>query len=159
VFYNQGDRYAHRIEAFDAAQAAWVTAFESLEGEPDDDWPPSPPFQQLHVEERPTGRVILLVGMAGRTHWSAAVEATVDRNGIAFDVAARYQTPPEYLGSNYPYVDSSSTSRLTWAANQKTILETNETFSDGPSIRPLGEFPSPPATVNWKYVVTCRDEA
>jgi hypothetical protein len=39
--------------------------------------------------------------MAGRTHWSAAVEVAADRNGITFDVAARVQSPPQRLGSEY----------------------------------------------------------
>lgn len=101
VFFRQVDRYAHRIECFDAARSEWIADGESLEGSPDDDWPPSPPFQQLHVEERPTGRVVLLIGMAGRTHWSAAVEAAADKKSITFDVAARVQTMPTRLGSAY----------------------------------------------------------
>jgi len=94
VFIRQGDRYAHRIEVFDAAD--WRPAWESLEGTADDVWPPSPPLQQLHVERRAEGPVALLVGMAGRTHWSAAVEVVRDlaggpgsRQAIRFDMAAR----------------------------------------------------------------------
>jgi hypothetical protein len=92
VFFRAGDRYAHRVEAFDAVRGEWVAVWESLEGAADDVWPASPPLQQLHVEERPEGRVALLVGMAGRTHWSAAVEAARGESGgksIRFDVAAR----------------------------------------------------------------------
>ena len=44
---------------------------------------------------------MLLVGMAGRTHWSAAVEAAADRKSIVFDVAARIQTVPTCLVSQY----------------------------------------------------------
>jgi hypothetical protein len=95
VFFRAGDRYAHRVEVWDARQGAWCSEWESVEGTPDEGWPASPPLQQLHVEQRPEGKVALLIGMAGRTHWSAAVE--VVRVGgvpsgpriIRFDVAAR----------------------------------------------------------------------
>ncbi len=43
----------------------------------------------------------VLIGMAGKTHWSAAVEVAADRKSIIFDVAARHQSWPEYLGSNF----------------------------------------------------------
>jgi hypothetical protein len=153
VFFRQGDRYAHRVEVFDAARSEWFAVCESLEGAPDDDWPPSPPLQQLHVEDRPTGRVILLVGMAGRTHWSAAVEAAADRKSITFDVAARYHTPPKYLGSNYPWGDARAGAMLKWTSIGETSIEIDESFSEGQSIRPIGEFTAPPATASWKYEI------
>lgn len=154
VFFRRGDRVAHRIEVFDTVDGAWRAACESLEGADDDCWPPSPPFQQLHVEQRAQGPVVLLIGMAGRTHWSAAVEVTADGRGICFDVAARCQTPPEYLGSNYPHVAASQMVQLSWTAlTAATLITHDERFSDGKSIRPWGEFAAPPATIAWKYAV------
>jgi hypothetical protein len=153
VFFRQGDRYAHRVEIFDAAQNEWLVACESLEGEPNDDWPSSPTFQQLHVEDRPTGRVVLLVGMAGRTHWSAAVVAAADRKCITFEVAARYHTPPEYLGSSYPHADTRAIAKLQWSALGGTIMEIHRSLSGGRSIRPTGKFTVLPATASWKYEI------
>jgi hypothetical protein len=141
VFFRSGDRYAHRFDVLDAAGNTWTPNCYSLEGEPDDDWPPSPPFQQLHVEDRPTGRVILLVGMAGRTHWSAAVEVAADRKSIAFDVAARVQAEPKDLSSEYRYL-----------------------AAGGDPVEPLVQIEwnrcapptSYPATCSWRYVASLR---
>jgi hypothetical protein len=99
-FERQGDRYAHRVEL--AAAGGWQTVLESLEGKPDEAWPPSPPLQSLHIEERPGGRrVALLVGMAGRSHWSLSVEADPAAASLAFDAACRLQEVPSFLGSRY----------------------------------------------------------
>lgn len=92
VFFRQGDRYAHRVEVFDASGGDWRAVLETVEGMADEVWPASPPLQHLHVEKRAEGPVALLVGMAGRTHWSAAVEVATDgssRRVVRFDIAAR----------------------------------------------------------------------
>jgi hypothetical protein len=146
VFLGQGDRYAHRIELLDIPSGRWwPVAIESLEGKPDEAWPPSPPFQQLHVEDRPTGRVVLLVGMAGRTHWSAAVEVAADRRRILFDVAARVHEGPTRLGSEYlPYL-------------APVLLEptSNCTIDDLRISATLTQ--QIPATVTWRYEIKRRD--
>lgn len=156
VFFRRGDRYAQRVESFDDATQQWQPALESLEGEPGDEWPPSPPFQQLHVERRTSGPVVLLIGMAGKTHWSAAVEVAADRKSIIFDVAARHQSWPEYLGSNYSYVESAAAGRLAWSSDPTTSINLDDRFSDGWSIRPYGEIASPPSTVAWRYAIAVK---
>ena len=45
----------------------------SMEGTPSDDFPPSPPLQQMHLQEINGTPVLLAVGMAGRGHWSASI--------------------------------------------------------------------------------------
>jgi hypothetical protein len=86
-FFWHGDRFAHDIWMFDADQ--WICALTSVEGSPQDDWPPSPPFQSLNVERRNDDFVALLVGMAGKSHWSAS--AAIDRllPCVHFDLACR----------------------------------------------------------------------
>lgn len=153
VFFHDGDRIAHRLEVRDDATSGWTTAFTSLEGRADEAWPASPPFQQLHVEQRPTGPIVFLIGMAGRSHWSAAVEAAADRRSIRFDVAVRFQACPEQLGSAYSYVESLCGRRPRLVAEGTTIVEVVNEFSDAPLVRPSGEFPPPPATLGWKYAV------
>ncbi|MEO8498315.1 MAG: hypothetical protein ABI614_24905 [Planctomycetota bacterium] len=94
------DRHRHTISLLvdDCAN----TVFESFEGSSVDDWPPSPPLQQLSVEElRPQSQVALLVGMAGKSHWSISVEPAGDRAAFVFDVACRSNGPAERLGSAY----------------------------------------------------------
>ena len=57
---------------------------ESIEGTATDDWPPSPPLQSLSIETLPDGRrVALLVGMAGRSHWSASIEAVASAPSLS----------------------------------------------------------------------------
>lgn len=116
-FVRRGDRLHQSIEWLAAAdsqstvsagQSAGVdrstTRFapcllESLEGQSGDIWPASPPMQQLLIESRAeAGHVALLVGMAGRSHWSLSVEPLADRVGFRFDAACRLSGPPEWLG-------------------------------------------------------------
>jgi hypothetical protein len=47
--------------------------------------------------------VALLVGMAGRSHWSVSVEPETAANTLLFDVACRVQQPPIWLGSSYQW--------------------------------------------------------
>ncbi len=92
-FERQGDRHAHVLIA------AQTMIGQSIEGRNDESWPSSPPLQQLSIEDFGTGPVALLVGMAGRSHWSMSVETGED--GSVFDVACRVKGAPEQLGSTY----------------------------------------------------------
>lgn len=99
-FRREADRYRHdvMVEAPDGPQV-WLS---SVEGAANEAWPPSPPWQDLHLEDRPGGkRVALLVGRAGRAHWSLSVEADVARETLLFDVACRSLVKAEQLGSAY----------------------------------------------------------
>ena len=87
VFEQHADRIQHRIEV--ATGGEWRTLIESVEGEASLWWPPSPPLQSLHVETRPTGNVALLVGMEGRSHWSASIEIADQGAEAVFDIACR----------------------------------------------------------------------
>ncbi len=82
-----------------------VELLRSLEGSPDDPWPPSPPLQQLHVERQAGVRVALEVGMAGRNHWSQSIESLGDRPALRFDSACRLQSPPLRLGHSWRCAD------------------------------------------------------
>lgn len=152
VFFRRGDRYAQRVESFDDATQQWQPALESLEGEPGDEWPPSPPFQQLHVERRASGPVVLLIGMAGKTHWSAAVEVAADRQSITFDVAARVQFLPQRVGSEY-FVSPEEAARRT--RTSPVHIDTNLNSSrDEWRIEPPNAS-AIPATMAWNYAL-CR---
>jgi len=100
VFRRLGDRVAHAIERLQ--DASWSPILESLEGGPDDVWPPSPPLQELHFEDRPDGRrLALLVGRAGASHWSLSVEWDPLSSRFSFDAACRVRSAPAWLGSRY----------------------------------------------------------
>jgi hypothetical protein len=101
VFDWRGDRYGHTVERWIESQ--WQPLLESVEGAPDDEWPPSPALQSLQIERRASGPVALLVGMAGKSHWSASVSITADGQGFLFDVAARITSRRKDLGSAYAW--------------------------------------------------------
>ncbi len=94
-----GDRYGHSVDAFVDGQ--WRTVMLSVEGDDRSNWPPSPPFQQLLIEHRATGPVGLLVGMAGKSHWSGSVEFLTDPVRLAFDIACLARQQPARLESSY----------------------------------------------------------
>ena len=100
VFRRLADRYAHVVEAVHGGEH--VAIAESLEGTGEEDWPPCPALQQLHFETRADGgRLALLVGRAGSSHWSLSVEAKPDSPRVIFDVACRLRESPLLLGSEY----------------------------------------------------------
>jgi len=100
VFEKRGDRWQHRIDRVNGVVA--VTALQSSEGISSDDWPASPPFQELSQETLPDGRTVLfLVGRAGTSHWSASIESALEPPQLIFDVACRHTQPPRHLGSAY----------------------------------------------------------
>lgn len=96
-FQRRADRYGHCIEV--SRNGEFRGVLESHEGTPDDAWPLSPPLQELHWEQRGDVHVALLVGRAGRSHWSLSVEAAAE--AIVFDAACRVSEPPQWLGSTY----------------------------------------------------------
>lgn len=99
-FHRLGDRIAHAIEW--AGGPSPRTLLNSIEGDPDQDWPPSPPLQELHFETRPDGqRLALLVGMAGHSHWSASIALDAAGTALEFDLACRLRETPNRLGNQY----------------------------------------------------------
>ena len=172
VFQRQADRWTHRIEIIDGAQSCCLLT--SVEGTSDQPWPPSPPLQQLSIEElAPGSRVALLLGMAGKSHWSASVECDPVSLSLLFDVACRVQQPPQRLGSCYhtevPLAEGSlDRARFTTAGAAVTL-----------QLLPLANPPSValalpenhievvfqdltvarvPSTLRWKYRVTWLEE-
>lgn len=140
-FFWSGDRFAHRIQlVVDGRQQPWLA---SLEGSPQDSAPPSPAFQQLARERHGATEVLLLVGMAGGSHWSGSIEADVSRRALVFDIACR--TPrPSALGSGYEQLSSCSAGRIEGGGQQ---------MAEG-QLRICPEMPERfPATVRWKYVL------
>lgn len=82
------DRYAH--EVWLAVGGSWIVVLASVEGSPSEDWPASPPLQSLHFERLGmANQSALLVGMAGKSHWSASIELDPTGNCARFDIACR----------------------------------------------------------------------
>lgn len=106
VLRYENDRWQHAVGLQEAGEVRLLA--HSVEGRQDDLWPPSPAFQELHVEERAERRVTFLTGMAGSSHWSASITCDPARNLATFDVACRCKQTPTWLGSLYQVAESVS---------------------------------------------------
>ena len=172
-FVQQGDRYGHRLVAVDA-NGLELLVLESVEGGATDVWPPSPPLQSLSVETLAEGRrAALLVGMAGRGHWSASIEAMPGAAAFAFDVACRTTGGEPALASIYRLA-ATSAAKLFIAADESGIEV--QCKQRKVVISPVGEVAAPCAmkllgdesfaiaplprtgtTVRWKYRIELLD--
>ena len=138
----------------------------ALEGDGQQDWPPSPPLQQLSIEdlggEQPAG---LAVGMAGKSHWSLSAE--FKQGELVFDVACRLRGLDATLGSSYQIAEKAaltSTSNATTISigdDQLTISDNApggepstiiETSQDSIRLR-MEKLPQNSETVRWRYRV------
>lgn len=117
---------------------------ESVEGDAENDWPPSPPIQQLSAETIDGENVLLGVGAAGQCHWSISVERQTldDVSMLKFDLACRCKASPQGLGSLYQ-IDP----QLTLEPLDSAMLEDCRQHI---AIRPA--ITRPP-TFRWSYLV------
>jgi hypothetical protein len=126
-FQRAGDRFGHTIEFVDGGAAHVL--FTSLEGTPAEPWPGSPPFQEAHLEQRAGGRqVVLLVGMAGHSHWSGSAEIDPQSDSVVFDIACRMRGRAEWVGSRYEILGNKS------AADSGQICLTPGSAAGGPTV-------------------------
>lgn len=100
-FFRQDNRWAHRVVV--VQDAAKDVLLESCEGDDEQTFPPSPALQQADFRapaEMPA--VGLLLGMAGRNHWSLSVQAYPIERRLVFDAACAcpYETDVR-LGTAY----------------------------------------------------------
>ena len=139
----------------------------SAEGDATDDWPPSPPVQQLHQQPGPCGEFVAGIGMSGSSHWSVSVTASNAQAQLEFDVACRAKAD---VGS------AASTYRLTSSEGLILPSDMGLTIDAGPCaislvgddaeqtscriktqgdrlivVRPSHVDASFPQTVRWKY--------
>ena len=169
TFLWQEDRYGHEIAYVDdqTASTLLVTERESA-GLP---WPGSPPLQQISwLETAPGRRVALLVGMAGKSHWSFSVEADRGTVGLVLDVACRVQCQPEWLGSTYRCehaVSGQTPSAVCFNIGNRVATVVAESPNGGQpvaidrsgahlSIVPRLDRINTPVTVRWKYRIKLR---
>lgn len=164
TFLWQRDRYTHRIEVLDRGRA--TVCLTTDEGNADDPWPPSPPLQQYSMEAGGGGKdVVLLVGMAGKSHWSASVEGDTTTASLVFDMACRVARRPYWLGSTYradlpiALEPPQAPSAVVGDRPVKLIVEPEDAICSA-SVTQQSKHVSviaplldalPPFTVRWKY--------
>ena len=160
AFTRQGDRFAHEIALVNDAEAQPL--LRSLEGSDADIWPTSGVYQELHVEERPAGvQVALLVGMAGKSHWSLSCEVDPASQTLSLEAACRVRELPDWLGSSYTLASGvaceAGVLRLPGGSCQFTssvaVVETPESLRFVPEVREE----TLPRTVVWSYRLTRLD--
>jgi len=106
-FIKLADRYGHELSAVirEGSSENVVPLCASVEGASDDPWPPSPPLQSLSIEKLSDGRTAaLLVGMAGRSHWSASIATKPDesvKGMLEFDYACRFAGEAQSASCEY----------------------------------------------------------
>lgn len=154
AFTRQGDRFAHEIALIDEAETQPL--LHSLEGSDADIWPTSGVYQELHVEDRPAGvQVALLVGMAGKSHWSLSCEVDPASQTLSFEAACRVRELPKWLGSSYAFASGvaceAGVLRLPTGSCQFTssaaIVESPESLCFIPDLR----AETLPHTIVWSY--------
>ncbi|MGV3485720.1 MAG: hypothetical protein ACO1RT_14985 [Planctomycetaceae bacterium] len=104
AFHFEAGRYRHSIDLVRSSDGVLLDAWDATSLSDDDDWPASPPIQQLSLEMIGGTPALLGVGQAGKSHWSLSVEpVNVDdmRPALKFDLACRCPVQPRWLGSSY----------------------------------------------------------
>ena len=160
------DRFSQQIFVVTNGQAELI--LQSVDRDDQEAWPPSPPLQQLLVEDRASGPVALMVGMAGTSHWSASIEQRVGSNGFRFDVACRISSQPLRLGSSYrasQWAGSVANQHLVLGSGKANVLISTQ--DNGPAAAARLEIvdaktiwvgstraTAPPSTIRWMYDVT-----
>ena len=101
ILEQAADRVSHRIQVLNSSSLV-LADLQSVEGTSADEWPPSPPLQSYSLQEiRPGQSAAFLVGMSGKSHWSASIEPRPGEGEIFFDFACRVNATPNWLGTSY----------------------------------------------------------
>ena len=158
VFVRTGDRFSHRIAHLASSDTPLLA---SVEGQPDDPWPSSPPWQELHVERRGELQVALLVGRAGHSHWSMSVEPELAADGFLFDIACRTSGEVGFLGSTYRLAGGAmpvlAANGIHLGGGNELCVLTGEIELSGAGenrtarVRPLPRSDTSPQTIRWQY--------
>lgn len=179
-FVQHGQRYSHRLVAFNVAGIS-SKLLEAEEGDLRSPWPCSPAFQGLNLDDlRGVGAspqnaspVAMLIGMSGDAHWSMAVKAESSSThcGVIFEAAARVKSLPPQLTSTY----RTGSEQESWTSETKVSLS-NELGKFELRALPLGDGSqrscllhceserlrlaadvgwnvAPPTTLQWRYGV------
>jgi hypothetical protein len=100
-----------------------------------------------------------LVGKAGSSHWSAAIEADREVGVLRFDIACRLGDEPTFLGSSYSRADEPKESALPQPRIDLAMINDGcrravEPDEDRLSIRVFSDLNGLPRTIRWKYLAS-----
>lgn len=124
VFERKTDRWWHRLIVQQAGIES--TILHSVEGDSWQDWPPSPPLQDLDQHRLADGSTAILgVGKAGKAHWSASFSqqpATSDNHRrwlVEFACLCPADAAAPILGTTYEIANAV---RLEMRGNRMEII-------------------------------------
>jgi hypothetical protein len=167
VLEQTGDRVSHRIEVLDA-DSRILAELRSIEGTSDDEWPASPVLQNCSLQEiRPGALTAFLVGMAGKSHWSASIETVPHTGAFNFDFACRVHEEPQWMGTTYiQSISPHSRFTLFELSPEGIAIRTYDSFDSTRRVQmaeqllliTCGEKPVKfPATLRWRYRIYLED--
>ncbi len=164
------DRFGHCIKFISSENSVDISPnavlLSTVEGSDVQPWPPSPPLQDYSIEQRNDKTLLLAVGMAGRSHWSASIAADLKNHCLEFDMACRIKSPPEFIGTTYNLsrscqIEQISQHQIAISANSQSVNLTidpavgNAVFNrDGDDqISIVAECPTfeKESTIRWNY--------
>lgn len=161
-FSRIGDRFQLRL------QVDGALLLETVNSGADEAWPAAPPLQQLHEQVLPTGAVVLGVGSAGTTHWSASFAAKgpgVVWCEYAARVSRTWAPKSEWLGTSFQIAEgwalSLGQNELTLARQSRKVLlqalgpESQLTANRAGSfeLAPAKDFIQRSNTIQWRLAI------
>jgi hypothetical protein len=95
------DRTGHSI-CFRRQDGTELELLRSIEGDSDQDFPPSGVIQEMVLEDASVGKLPALMGLgsAGKSTWSCSIEGDATIEAVAFDFACKTRST-DWLGSSY----------------------------------------------------------
>ena len=102
-FFKKNNRFGHVVSFGREDQLYKLVSYCEEETE----WPRNPPIQDVHFEDRDQSRVLLGVGMAGRSHYSISIRSDLTTT-LEFEFACHIKSRAEFLGTQYFLADNGS---------------------------------------------------
>ena len=157
TFHWLGDRFGHTVEKLAKGLAAG-TLLRSKESDSSQNWPDSPPIQQLSIEPITGLPTALGVGLAGAGHWSISANASTykSRPAIVFDVAIRFTKTPDFCGSRYDTLDAAAQVIPVDSITPTSVRSELGVVTISPNASELQTLPTPltsKSTLRWAYVI------
>ena len=161
----QQDRFTTEVGLLSEGNT-FVPVLRSIEGDPQQPWPPSPPFQDFLHQVNPEQEFLAGVGMAGHSHWSASLTAIRQPlPSLEWDLACRIKQPPTWLGSTYQLLDRAAVADdriCIEMADVRLVVEPSQAGQpcnlvlDGDQLRVSPRIPDGPLprTIRWIYRVS-----
>ncbi len=164
-FAQAEDRWHHRFVVIVNDEA--TEFMSSVEGNSEEDWPASPPIQEASLHELPDGNAVLCVGMAGKSHWSAAysIENADVGEYLRADLACLQNEPSATaklssqfaVNPDWSFNVNSNRVELVWNSLRILIESENQAAMNpdasehGFSVEPTNVAQSPTIATRWGF--------